>query len=186
MSATREVEREGAEERRRSTPLSLKLGLAASALVVLALLAASIAWPSLKQRYVHPPKIGGLRIKGPPGAQVLIGNKSYGRVPLELDAQAVQAAIAPLGTMAWPFAGTISMGKGQERWEITTYANWMEPDGTHVFLIEPPSRARGQLVLKLIDPQRPGQQIYCHDVTIGQGKTSAGAAREDIVLNFGG
>ena len=63
MSATREVEREGAEERRRSTPLSLKLGLAASALVVLALLAASIAWPSLKQRYVHPPYlVGGLKV----------------------------------------------------------------------------------------------------------------------------
>lgn len=177
---------EPAQQRRRGVPLSLKLGLAASALVVLALVGTSIAWPSLKQRYVHPPQIGGLTIKGPPGAQVLIGNKPYGAVPIELDAKAVQAAIAPLATMTWPFAGTISMGQGQERWEITSFANWMEPDGTHVFLIEPPSRQRGQLILKVIDPSMPAQQVYCHDVSVGQGKTSAGAAREDLVLNFGG
>ena len=176
---------EGARERRRrGLPLSLKLGLAASALVLLALVGTSIAWPSLKERYVHPPKIGGLRILAPKGAQVLIGNKSYGAAPIELDAKAVQGAIAPLGTMTWPFGGTISMGQGQERWTITSFANWMEPDGTHVFLIEPPSRKRGQLIVRVVDPKLPAQQVYCNELTIRQGKSAAGA-REDIVLDFG-
>ncbi|MGE0711854.1 MAG: hypothetical protein AB7N76_31065 [Planctomycetota bacterium] len=122
------------------------------AVLALLLLVGAGSWPLLK-RSIHPARVAGLVIQGPPGAQVWVAGQGRGRVPYLIDEEELQTSLAPLGSLSW--AGSqptdIKIGK----WELSSQPVWQHPDSTHVFVVRIPTLpAKRLLEVRVWEPSQ--------------------------------